>query len=200
MAIITALSRAKTYLMLPDDDGVLEAKVDNALAPATADFEQKPWGYRYSRTKLVTDTFNSVSVSQISDDWVEVTVAHSVIKRLWNNYELKVPSGNYQDTYFIKAVDKQAKTFQIEAEFFDETITFENAERQVYEDALAWYVCAYTRYTLQELHASNPLLTSSQLGEGNINSFNVSSVNAFKNELIKNAHAVLGYRAYTTGH
>ena len=194
MAIIKALTQAKLNLMLPADGSTLEGKVDNAEAPARSRFEQD--FYLYNKVKLAGESFDSVSIKEINDYFVEITVAHSVAKRLFNGFQLDVKTGNYIDRYAVYALNKTNNTFQIEAEYFNEVITFENLEWQIYENALAWFICAMARFTLQELQAGSVLITSSQLGEGSFNSFSVTSTEIFRKQLVTQGMDTLGNRVF----
>lgn len=190
MAIKTALELAKTYLIFKNlTDTTVAARVSNALDAATYQFEQDQ--RRYVKNRLIPDSFDSVSVVDLGNDKVQVELAHSIIRRLYFGYALKVSSGNYADNYEVVDIDTINNKIIIPAEYFDEVITFENYERQIYESALAWYACAFTRFTMQEIKSCTVMATSTQVGNGNITSYSTSSLAKFRNDMLQNSYDTL---------
>ena len=189
MAIVSALIRAKSYLILPSNSGIVD-KVNNAEAPATREFQRK---FRdYLDVKKVPDSFDSVSVEDLGNDYIKVTLDHSIIKRLRNGYELSSETEGYEGFYYVESLDADNDTIIIQAEYVEGvTITFDNEELQIFNDALGWYICAFTTFTLQELKINNVMITASQIGEGSMNAYDVSSIDTFRNKLKENGDKIL---------
>jgi hypothetical protein len=180
--IIEALTLAKTYLYFPENVDA-QPYINNAEQPATTIFRSK-YG-KYKKNKLVPDSFNSVSVEE-QGDCVLVELDSIVIKHLYFGYEIEVEAGNYAGFYNILKVDTVNNTILIKAKYFNESITFLNEERQIFESALGWYICAFSRFTLQQIKECKILVKSSQLGKGDNETYGVKSLLGFKKELLEN--------------
>ena len=197
--ITTALERAKTYLILPDSTAG-NTRVENALVPATSKF--KTTYKRYVRAKNIPDEFTSVSVEAYGEDYVRVETTSSIIKKMSLGYELRVDSGTYEGDYEVLSINTTDNTFviRIYEDFVDEAITFFNLERQIYEDALGWYICGFNTLTLQQLKECKVLITSTQVGEGSIEAYSISSITQFRRDMLREGDFLLKIKYYPKGH
>lgn len=201
MAIIEPIELAKTFLTFPSSDKVdiqaaYDLKITNAAVPATVIFEQN--FKRYLDVQFIPDSFDSSAIEE-SGDCVLVTIAASVIRRLKKYDELKVATGSYAGLYEILAINTTDNTIKIKAPFVDEVITFEAREKQIYYTALAWYICAFARWTFQEIKDCKILITATQVGDGSTTSYSYNSITQFKQDMLKNGNRVLRRKNFPVG-
>ena len=184
MALVQPIVRAKQYLILPST-----AQTDNALIPATQEFQQKY--KRYLKLSNMPEAFDSVSVEEIDDDYVWVELDPAIIKKMYLYFQMSVAAGNYAGYYQVLQIDTSSNKVMIEADYFNETITFDNAELQLYYDALGWYICGHCTFTLQELKERNVLVTSSQAGDCDITQYSQGSIGGFRKQMFANGDRLL---------
>lgn len=192
MAIVTALERAKQYLILPAGD--FATQTNNAEIPATQEFQRE--FVRYLKLKYMDDSFNSSAVDKIDDYFIWVTLELKQIKRMYKGFLLKVNNGNYAGEYQVLDIDRTNYKIKIEADYYDETITFENAELQLYNDALGWYICSFCTFTLQDIKACKILIRSSQNGKAETEQYSQMTINQFRNWLKNNGKRLLSTKYY----
>jgi len=194
MALVTALDRAKQYLILPVLVGEQETRTDNALIPATALFEQRY--RRYIQLQYMDFNFDSSGVEKIDDDFVRVQLTKKLVRNMRAGFALRVETGNYTGVYSVVSVNHTDYTIVIEAEYYDEVITFSNDELQLYTDALAWYVCGFVTLTQQEIKERKIMITSTQSGECSSTQYDQSTIRNFRNDRFKDGDRLLISRHY----
>jgi len=192
--IVLPLDRAKQYNVLPISAGDQLTRTENALIPATALFESKY--HRYVALSYMPASFDSITVTQIDDDFITVELEKKIIKQMQPGYRLRVETGNYAGAYDVLSVDKTNNTIRIEAEYFNEIITFENAELQLYYDALAWYIVGFVTLTQQEIQELKVLITSTQSGNGNSTQYSQQSIAKYRADRIADGDRLLLSRHY----
>lgn len=198
MAIITALARARQYLIFTES--ATDNRLEDAVVPATREF--KKVAFNYSRAKLISETFDSTAVEEYGDDYIKVTLASSVIKKLWVGYKLSVTSGTYEGEYNVLSIDTDTNeiTLKIYVDFVDETITFYNEQYQIYEDSLGWLICAYTTFTHQEIKECKVMITSTQVGEASSEAYNINSIDSFRMKCRKEAFKLIVEDVFPIGY
>jgi len=194
MALVTALDRAKQYLILPVLVGEQETRTDNALIPATALFEQRY--RRYIQLQYMDFNFDSSGVEKIDDDFVRVQLTKKLVRNMRAGFALRVETGNYTGVYSVVSVNHTDYTIVIEAEYYNEVITFSNDELQLYTDALAWYVCGFVTLTQQEIKERKIMITSTQSGECSSTQYDQSTIRNFRNDRFKDGDRLLISRHY----
>ena len=184
----------KQYLILPVTTGVPVTRTDNALIPATAIFEQRY--KRYVQLQYMPFNFDSSGVEKIDDDFVRVQLTKKLTRNMRAGYALRVQTGNYAGAYNITSVNHTDYTIVIEADFFDEVITFDNYELQIYTDALAWYVCGFVTLSQQEIKEGKVMITSTQSGECSSTQYDQSTIKNFRTDRFKDGDRLLITRHY----
>ncbi|GAG83668.1 unnamed protein product [marine sediment metagenome] len=198
MAITTGLERANTYLILPTGD--YASLVTNALSPALAEFRKDY--HKYDRVRLIPESFDSISIEDLGNNKISVELEANIILKMFEFFELRVDTGSYIGFYDVMSVDTTSNKviLTVYNTFVDETITFFNQEHQHYEDALGWYICSYCRFTLQKLKECKVMVTSTQVGDGNIEAYSTNSIATFQKQLKNNGVDLMLKRYYPTGH
>lgn len=198
MALVTALERARQYLIFQED--ATDSRLISAVPIATREFKKLFKGY-YDALRI-PETFTTTAVVEESGDYILCPLESFIIKRLSIGYELSVESGNYADTYKVEDIDTTGNKITLlnKSDFVVESITFTNEKRQIHEDALGWFICAYSTFSHQEIKELKVMITSTQVGEGSAEAYSVESINKFRLLCLKEGKKLLRNEIFPSGH
>jgi len=187
---MSALTKAKTFLQLTDP-----LTLDNAL-----DIAEKKFGANYSRwkkLKYMPDTFNCSKIEFHTKNLSYVTFPESIILKMYKWYEIQTDDEEYIGAYTVIEIDYDNNRVLLDMPFLsDKVVEFSNTEKDIYETALAWYICGSGRYTNQQIISGKFIVTSTQIGNGNITTSGVDSIAKFQMDLIKEGDFLLNGKEF----
>jgi len=198
MTIISPLDRAKEYLILPEGIPNITKRTENALIPAIQEFQEE---YNlYLKVKNMAESFTSSQTEDIDGFFIWVTLEEKYIRRMYNYFRLRSETVDYEDDYEILQIDKSNNRIKIDTNGFQDgvQIVLENQELQLYNDALAWYICAFVTFTQQEIKACKVLVTSTQFGESSSEASSQMTIGKFREVLKNNGRRLLKTKHFPT--
>lgn len=184
MPLIEPLERAKEYIKLPLANTEQQERQGNAVKPAENLFKKNYKIYK----KLKYMDYNIIgSVEDNSDERIRVYLTKKQIKNIYCGFNIGVDSGVYIGEYVVKEINKDLLyiILDVEYETGEDSIDIVNDELQLYNDALAWYICSFTRFTNQEIKDCKILVTSTQIGSASSQSYSQSQIENFR-QILKN--------------
>jgi len=186
MAFETPLARAKK-LCVYNQQGGLDTAIDNAEITGKSNFNKD-----YSAYKMISRLADEIIISKF-EKYSETQIKCFTDVRLQYLQEcdlVEFTSGTYTGIYSIDDIYVDEGYFLISDLFIDDSLTTACSilQKQIYNEALAWYILAVTSLTSQEIVKGQVLKQSQGVGNGIIEQSAQGEIATYQKRCLTEAH------------